>query len=182
MNSALNCSSDVQLMNPSHQDLWSDAIRLHDRRVFLSVLALGVAPDTAREVTQSTWTKLMEKHADGELPGLQLPGLAIKQARFLALNDIKQTQTQQRALAAVPDRAPESDVQNIVESRQRFERMLEALATCSPTARTVFRMVYEEPPHSHAEVAQHVGLSVQRVRQTLCETRNQIRSVMQGDL
>jgi hypothetical protein len=57
--------------------VWDDAIRQHDRRVYLSVLALGLPPDRAREVTQQTWTRLMEQHAQGKLGQLELPGLAI---------------------------------------------------------------------------------------------------------
>ena len=60
---------------------WDDAIRLHDQRVYLSVLALGLAPDRAREVTQMTWTRLIEQHAKGKLDNVELPGLAIRQAR-----------------------------------------------------------------------------------------------------
>src|SRR5574338_833079 len=82
---------------------WDDAIRRHDRRVSLSVLALGLAPDRAREVVQSTWTRLMERHAEGALTEIELPGLAIRQARFLAFNEMERNRTERRVLAAVPD-------------------------------------------------------------------------------
>ena len=49
------------------RDVWDDAIRRHDRRVYLSVLALGLTPDRAREVVQAAWTRLMEQHASGAL-------------------------------------------------------------------------------------------------------------------
>jgi hypothetical protein len=42
-------------------DLWDDAIRCHDRRVYLSVLALGLAPERAREVTQAAWARSSSK-------------------------------------------------------------------------------------------------------------------------
>jgi RNA polymerase sigma-70 factor (ECF subfamily) len=158
--------------------VWDDAIRLHDRRVYLSVLALGLPPDRAREVTQQTWTRLMEQHAQGKLDQLELPGLAIRQARFLALNEHQRSRTELRVLAAVPE-PPAVDPERALASRQELERVLAALATCSPTARKVFRLVYATPGGNAASAAQAVGLSLQRVRQILCETRSHIRKQME---
>ncbi len=158
---------------------WDEAIRLHDRRVYLSVLALGVAPDRARELVQAAWTRLIEQDAAGALAEIELPGLAIRQARFLALSDHQRNRTQVRVLAAVPDPPPAPDVARVVESRQELDRVLAALATCSPTARQVFRIVYATPGGTAATAAQAVGLSLQRVRQILCETRNHIRKSLE---
>src|SRR6476660_6720132 len=98
-------------------DPWGDAVRQHDRKVFLSVLALGVSPDSAREIVQTAWTRLMERHAAGALPELELPGLVIRQARFLALNEHARSKAEKRVLAAVPDPAPGTDVEREVASR-----------------------------------------------------------------
>lgn len=158
--------------------VWDDAIRQHDRRVYLSVLALGLPPDRAREVTQQTWTRLMEQHTQGKLDHLELPGLAIRQARFLALNEHQRSRTELRVLAAVPEPAA-PDPERALASRQELERVLAALATCSPMARKVFRLVYATPGGNAASAAQAVGLSLQRVRQILCETRSHIRKQME---
>lgn len=158
--------------------VWDDAIRQHDRRVYLSVLALGLPPDRAREVTQQTWTRLMEQYAQGKLDQLELPGLAIRQARFLALNECQRSRTELRVLAAVPEPAA-PDPERALASRQELAQVLAALATCSPTARKVFRLVYATPGGNAASAAQAVGLSLQRVRQILCETRSHIRKQME---
>ena len=157
--------------------VWDDAIRAFDRQVYLSVLALGVGPDHAREIAQAAWTKLIERHAAGGLAELELPGLAIRQARFLALNELARSKVEKRVLSAVPDDgAPIAiDVERQIESRAQVEKVLAALATCSPTARRVFRLVYATPGGSPAHAAHEVGLSLQRVRQILCETRAHIR-------
>ena len=165
-------------MTAPELSVWDDAIRLHDRRVYLSVLALGLPPDRAREVTQQTWTRLMEQHKQGKLDQLELPGLAIRQARFLALNEYQRSRTELRVLAAVPEPAA-PDPERALASRQELERVLAALATCSPTARKLFRLVYATPGGNAASAAQAVGLSLQRVRQILCETRSHIRKQME---
>ncbi len=153
---------------------WDDAIREHDRRVYLSVLALGLPPDRAREVTQMTWTRLIEQHAKGKLEELELPGLAIRQARFYALNEHQRARTEIRVLAAVPEAAA-GDPERALANREELERVLAALETCSPQARRVFRLVYATPGGTAQSAAQAVGLSLQRVRQILCETRAHIR-------
>ena len=158
---------------------WDSAIRQHDRRVYLSVLALGLAPDRAREIAQAAWTRLMEQHARGSLAELELPGLAIRQARFLAFNELRRTKTEARTLAAVPDPPAAPDVERIVGSREEIERVLAALATCPANARKVFRIVYATPGGSAAMAAKELGLSLQRVRQILCETRAHIRRALE---
>jgi DNA-directed RNA polymerase specialized sigma24 family protein len=159
-------------------DLWDDAIRHHDRRVYLSVLALGFAPERAREITQAAWTRLIEQHRRGALDAVELPGLAIRQARFLAFNDLERTRVERRVLAAVPDPPAAPDTERLVGGREEVERVLAALATCSPMARKVFRLVYAPPGGTAATAAKEVGLSLQRIRQILCETRSHIRRAL----
>src|SRR5258708_7367275 len=79
---------------------WDDAIRRHDRSVYLSVLALGLQPDRAREIVQAAWTRLIEQHGRGALAELELPGLAIRQARFLALDELRRGKLLLRDAAA----------------------------------------------------------------------------------
>jgi len=166
-------------MQTKQPEVWAEAIRSHDRRVYLSVLALGIPPERAREIVQATWTRLIEKHAAGTLAALDFPGLAIRQARFLALNEHARMRVERRALAAVPDEPTAQDVDRVVASREQIARVLDALATCSPTAKKVFRLVYATPGGSCARAAQEVGLSLQRVRQILCETRAHIRRTLE---
>jgi DNA-directed RNA polymerase specialized sigma24 family protein len=166
-------------MTAPDPDPWDAAIRQHDRRVYLSVLALGLAPERAREIAQTAWTRLMEQHTRGALASLELPGLAIRQARFLAFNELKRSKVEARVLAAVPDPPRAPDVERIVGSREEIERVLAALSTCSPTARRVFGIVYATPGGSAAIAAKQLGLSLQRVRQILCETRAHVRAALE---
>jgi RNA polymerase sigma-70 factor (ECF subfamily) len=158
--------------------VWDGAIREHGRSVFLSVLALGVGPEHAREIVQQAWTRLMEQHAAGALAELELPGLAIRQARFLALNELQRGKTEKRVLAAVPDPPDAPGLDRVIDGRREVERVIAALATCSPTAKKIFRLVYATPGGTPASAAREVGLSLQRVRQILCETRKHIRDAI----
>lgn len=160
------------------RDKWEEAIRVHDRRVVLSLLAMGLPPDQARELAQAAWTRLIEKNAAGELEDIRLPGLAIRQARFLALDLLSQSKRERSKLCVVPDEQEAMDLEREVENRRRLDRTLAALAECPPTARKVFRLVYGAPRLSHADAAREAGISLQRVRQTLCETRQRLRAAL----
>ena len=165
-------------LQPEQRDAWSDAIRQHDRRVVLSLLAMGLPPDAAREIAQAAWTRLMEKHAAGEIDELRLPGLAIRQARFLALDSFARGTRERSNLSVVPDPPAGPDLEQEVDSRRRLDKAMQVLSGCSPMARRVFRLVYGSPRLSHADAAREVGLSLQRVRQTLCETRRVLRRAL----
>ena len=150
----------------------------HDRRVYLSVLALGLPPERARDIAQQAWARLLEQRAAGALGEVELPGLAIRQARFLALNELARNKVEKRVLAAVPDAPAAPGVAEVAPSREEIARVLAALATCSPTAQRVFRGIYAQGKTA-AQVAGEIGLSLQRVRQVLCETRAELRRAVE---
>ena len=83
----------------SSREIWDGLIRQHDRKVVLSLIALGIDRERARDLAQATWARLYEQHQDGKLASLELPGLAIRQARFLAIDSFRHSELQRRALA-----------------------------------------------------------------------------------
>lgn len=160
---------------------WQTAIARYDRRVVVSLLAMGLGLDQAKDIAQETWLKLVEKERRGELHAVKLPGLAIKQARFLAL----EAHRGRRSHATVDD-VPElpdgtQRIEETVAGRRDLARAERALAECSPRAREVFGLVYGPHAPSHAEVAEQLGMSVQRLRQTLCEVRKRLRLALNED-
>lgn len=157
---------------------WNALVELHGRRVVLSLLAAGVPPAQAREFAQDAWLRLMQQAAQGRLTWLQLPGLVVRQALFLA-----------RAAARRPSPvdtagAPPAEADSVEETyfaRERLLRARERVEALAPGARAVFLLLYGEPGLSHAEVAGRVGLSVQRVRQIICEVRKTLRAELEEE-
>lgn len=162
------------------RDAWDALIRQHDRKVLLSLIALGIDRDRARELAQATWARLFEQHQRGRLEELELPGLAIRQARFLAIDGFRHTGRQRRMLSLAPAEADRIDGAHQALSRDQLRRALEALATCSATAQQLFRLLYSDPPMTCAEAARELGLSAERARHIVCETRKLIRHAI-GD-
>lgn len=163
---------------------WEALIARHGRHVLLSLLARGVRVNRAEEIVQETWARLVAKSRAGQLERLELPGLAIAQAIHFSLDDARRNHTRAAAsldesheAQSVADSAPDA-LERIV-SREALERALAELARCSPRARDVFTLVYDNPDLPHVDTARQAGVSVQRLRQTLCEVRARLRAALE---
>ena len=158
---------------------WNTLVARHDRRVVLALVAAGVRPAQARDIAQEAWLTLIRRADAKQLPHLQLPGLAVRQALYLAKTQGRRPQGEPlpEAEALVAD-AP--DAFDHVLTAERLRAAQAVLRTCSDSAQRVFSLLYSQPHLSHAEVAQQVGLSVQRVRQIVCEVRKKLRPALGG--
>lgn len=151
---------------------WSSLIAKHERRVVLSLIAAGVPAAQAREFANDAWLRLMQQAAARRLEYLQLPGLVVRQALFLARAAVRRP----TAAATAPLEASASSQEEVYFARERLERARARVETLPASARSIFLLLYGEPQLSHAEVAARVGLSLQRVRQILCEVRKSLRA------
>jgi len=165
------------------REAWSTLVQRHNHRVVVALLARGVRVDKAKDIAQEAWIRLVEQQRQGRLERLQLPGLAIAQATFLWLESARRETTARRhepidepAIAAVL-----ADPRADAESRLVVECAIKVLSACSDSAKKVFRLAYGGDGLSHAEVAERVGLSLQRVRQILCEVRAKLRTALEGE-
>ena len=158
---------------------WTELIARHNRRVVLSLLAHGVLPAQAKELAQEAWLRLITQADAKKLPRLELPGLAIRQALFLARSEARKPGQGAESLEDVPEAAIDSAETQFFD-RERLQKAHERLQDLSPSARAVFERLYGDPQLSHAEVAARVGLSVQRVRQIVCEVRKVLRAELEA--
>jgi RNA polymerase sigma-70 factor (ECF subfamily) len=172
----------IPLALDGQREAWDVLIARHQRRVLLTLLARGVRVDRARELAQDVWTRLIVQQREGRLPWLELPGLAITQATYLAMDEARRKVDV--ALDDAPEiadvRDPAPNIEDRLTRRSELDRADAELDRCSRTARRVFELVYGDPPTSHADTASAVGISVQRVRQILCEVRARLRTAMEA--
>ena len=166
---------------------WNALIQKHNHRVVVSLLARGVRIDRAKDLAQETWLRLIEQQRAGRLTHLMLPGLAVAQAAFLSLEAARRDASKSAPLPFDAARGatdlvdPQADAEARLVSGERLASAERVLSRCSASSRAVFQLVYGGEGLSHAEVASKVGLSLQRVRQILCEVRKQLRSALEGD-
>ncbi|MEQ8280217.1 MAG: sigma-70 family RNA polymerase sigma factor [Deltaproteobacteria bacterium] len=156
--------------------IWTRAVEQHGRRVVVHLLAMGVEIEAAKEIAQRAWARIFEQHRAGRLERLELPGVVIQQARFFALDARRGRREGPATLVA---NTPDPERQLL--AREQIERAFATIERCSPRAQQVFRMAYEDPSRRHADIAADVGLSVQRVRQILCEVRRAVRDALEDD-
>jgi RNA polymerase sigma-70 factor (ECF subfamily) len=166
---------------------WAQAIALHQHRVVLSLVGVGFSFERASDLANEAWARLIEKDRAGLLGELKLPGLAIVQARYLAWDERRREAMQSRQLQRVAaageellvDRNP--DPEQRLLTRQQARQALAAVAAAPVSAQRLLQLLYLEPAMPHAQAARTLGLSVQRVRQILCELRKRVRAVLEGE-
>lgn len=160
---------------------WEAVALAYNRRVVVHLLARGLPLHDAEEVAQRTWTRLLALDSAGRLARIELPGLAFAQARFLAAT-LRREQHGEREVGAealelvVDERA---DAERTMLARDRVARALAELERSPSSALQVFRRLLDDPPPTHAAIAKQVGLSEQRVRQIVCETRARLRRALE---
>jgi RNA polymerase sigma factor (sigma-70 family) len=154
---------------------WNELIALHRHRVLVALLADGLSLSAADEVCQETWSRLWAQQQRGALERLELPGLAVTQARFLARDRFRQEKV--RALRPEPE-AQTTEVESAIISRQQLERVSAALARCTAHQQRIF-LLAQQDGLPHAEIASQVGLSLQRVRQIIFEVRTKLRAELE---
>jgi len=163
---------------------WGELARRHDRRVRLALLARGVPADAAADVAQEAWTRLLERLRSGELRELRLPGLAIAQAIFIAIDEHRRAArspvSREAEAAEIAD--PEASAVDLLAGRRRLEQARAVVAALPRSSQAVFHAVFAGAPARYADVARELGLSEQRVKQIVCEIRAKVRAALEpGD-
>jgi len=167
---------------------WDEIVRRHSHRVLLALLARGVPWDSAHDIVQQVWLRLVHQQRAGRLRSLTLPGLAIAQAGWLASEEARtrkrrETIMAEQAVAAAGETVDglghdTVDPEERAAQRERLELVQRELAMCPPRSRQVFQAVYGAGGRSHADVARELGISVQRVRQAVYEVRARMRAAL----
>jgi RNA polymerase sigma factor (sigma-70 family) len=178
-------SGEAPLLQRLETD-WNEAALRYHRRILAAVLATGVRAARAEELVQSTWSMLIEAERDGRLKRVELPGLAIVQARYLALHEIRRGAMEQRLLVVSDELAARAaDLRETPEAqllaKEDGERLLRAIEQLPASSQRAFRLLYGDPPKTYAAAADVLGLSVQRVRQLASELRQQLRATLASE-
>ena len=169
-------------------EAWDEITRRYSHRVVVSLLARGMRLDVAEDLTQEVWMRLVQQQRAGRLRVLRLPGLAIAQAGWLA-KEANRTSARRSAIAGTQvslqaePRAfevvdPAMDPEQRAAHRERMETIEKELRRCPRRAQQIFRAVYGPDARAHADLARDLGMSVQRLRQTLCEVRARLRRAL----
>ena len=159
---------------------WEALIARHDHVVVLALLSRGLRLHEARDLAHDAWSRLFEQWTAGKLERMELPGLAIRQALFLASDFLRQRRRPNVPWDVAPEVVdPHARQDARLESRQLLRQTEVAASELSPRAQRVFATVMENPGTPQAELAARLGLSLQRLRQSLCEVRARLKAAIE---
>lgn len=173
--------TDLELLAEASRgvrEAWGTIEARHRRRVLVSLLALGLGVEEARDVSQDAWTRVWQQHRAGALASLVFPGIVIAQARFLA-HDLLRRRRLAPERAEVDAASAEPTAEDRLVAVQSLARVQRSLAQVTPSKREVFRLACDEGL-PHLEISQRVGLSTQRVKQIVWEVRTILRAAQES--
>lgn len=165
---------------------WNELMRRYGRRVEVSLVGRGIPLERAKELAQDAWIRIIAQHRAGRLPRLDMPGIVVAQATFLARDDLRRRDRRaglagdDDAVARLAAAVTGPDLERRVAARDELRRVLAVVQRSHVSARNVFALLYGAEPRTPAEITGELGLSVQRVRQILCEVRKAIREDLEG--
>lgn len=154
---------------------WDDQMQKFGRRVIVSLIARGVLPERAKELAQDAWFRVIQNHRRGKLTELKLPGVVIKQASFLLADERRRSANKYGYESFDANHRDERELEQQAAARHQLRKVQQVIEHAHPNARAVFQMMYDGEARTATEIAQALGLSVQRVRQIGCELRKRLR-------
>ncbi len=159
---------------------WDDMMRRYGRRVVVALVARGIPLERAKELAQDAWLRVIDRHRAGHIRELSLPGLIITQAGFLARDDLRREQRRARLDEPRHQAADKValDLEGQLTARQQLRTVRAVLDRASPNAQRVFTLLYGDRALTPTEAAAELDLSVQRVRQIVCELRKRMRAAL----
>jgi len=169
---------EVARREPIEEIPWNEMMRRHGRRVVVALVSRGVPLERAKELAQDAWMRVIDRHRSGLIREVSLPGLIITQAGFLARDDMRREERRAR-LGEPRSRAARDavlDLEGQLDARDQLRLVRSVLDRASPNAQRVFGLLYGENAMTPTEVAAELSLSVQRVRQIVCELRKRMRA------
>ena len=156
---------------------WSTIVGRYNALVLGIFIGYAIARPRAVELCQDLWLRLYLKARDGLLKALRMPGLAVREARFRALDELRGARTDTESvdeMEAFAIEAPSAEEQTARRTElAAARRMVSALPTRQREV-LVARVVHGQ---STAQVAQALGISQARTKQTLCAARARMRTI-----
>lgn len=154
---------------------WSELIRRFDRRLWQHVVYRFHVDDVrADDLCQETWMKLTRKLEAKELSTLKLPGLAYQQAWYLHFGKREDLPESSPDDDAVVDVAP-SVLDRLLDEQERVTLRKDIDNELSPRQREVLLLGLQRGC-TDAEVAEELGISLNRVRELKKEAYARLRA------
>jgi|GEM_PF-1470195 len=171
-------AATIEAARTGDRRAWSDIVRRYHTLVLSIFLGYAIVRPRALELTQDVWFKLYLRARQGLLKVLTLPGLAVREARFRAIDELRGTQRTgpMAAIDDLPLEAPEPSAEEQASRQSELALVRRMLKALPKRQREVMALSgIEGLPH--AEVAGRLGISTVRAKQTLSDARVRLRRI-----
>lgn len=170
---SLRCPSmSSQAIDVSTWEAWA---REHARLIRSCVLSYGIPPARAQDLCQEVWERLYRRWVSGKLTEVQMPGLALWQARKLALSELRKRGELPVGPAHELELASPFDEEGQFVERAHLLRIINVVRSYSPKDQRIFDLSYGPSEMTAVEVSREVGKSHGHVRKVLSKLRKHIR-------
>ncbi|NOQ35620.1 MAG: sigma-70 family RNA polymerase sigma factor [Methylococcaceae bacterium] len=148
------------------QDLVDQLFRDHRQMLVAFLFNRVHCPDTALDLTQEVFFRLLRKmtleHSDS------LPSYLLRTAERLAIDHIRQQAQPKNSALPLDDNivCPQLLPDELAELREQCERLLETIASIPSKYRTVF-LLRKIDEMTYSEIAAHLGISEKSVQRYL---------------
>lgn len=166
----------IEAARTGDRPAWSVVVRRYHTVVLAIFLGYAIARPRAAELTQDVWLKLYLRARDGLLKVLALPGLPIREARFRAIDELRSTR-RAGVVAPIEDvvvQAPSPTAEEQA-SRQSELALVRRMVQALPKRQREVLALSGIEGLPHARVAERLGISTVRARQTLSDARVRLR-------
>lgn len=167
----------VEAARTGDRHAWGEIVKRYNALVLSIFVGYTIPRPRAVELCQELWLRLFLKARDGLLKVLRMPGFAVREARFRALDERRGTRHDTEPIEMVPglaSSAPTAEEQAARRSElSAARRMLSALPTRQRQV-LVARVVHGK---TTAQVAEDLEISTARTKQTLCAARARMRTI-----
>ena len=170
----------VEAARTGDRAAWTIVVARYQVLILSIFLGYAITHSRAKEMCQEVWLKLYLRARNGLIEVLSLPGLPIREARYRAIDELRGQrragQTAPLSSVTLPSLEPSAEEQASRRSELfQARRMLRAL----PKRQRQVMLLAAVRGTPHAEVAQMLGISTARAKQTLSDARARLRRIRQ---
>jgi RNA polymerase sigma factor (sigma-70 family) len=153
---------------------WDALFRRHHLTLKMWVIGRGIRPSRAEEICQEVWTILPQRDREGKLPYIEMPGLAIHQARWLIHDEYRRRRRDDHEMPVhLVD--PSTRPDRRAEDREELAIVLALIDALPPRQREIFIACRRAESY---EAAREIlgGGSIQHLKQTVCRVVAHLRT------
>jgi RNA polymerase sigma factor (sigma-70 family) len=171
-------SETVEAARVGDRQAWSVVILRYNTLILSIFLGFAIARPRSMELSQDLWLKLYLRARKGLLKILTLPGLAVREARFRALDELRgnkragPTADLEDVVLEAPSPTAEEQI-----SRQKDLALARRMLRALPARQRQVIVLAGIRGKPHAEVAEELGISTVRAKQTLSDARQRLRRI-----